>query len=82
MRRQALGGAPIGGFTPTDISDHLFFGPHGALNPSGDLILETRRWRGRMFEQRAPGGRRSASSTGSWALNFVFPAWAAAAVSR
>ncbi len=55
MRRQALGGgAPIGGFTPTDISDYLFFGPHGALTGSGDLILETRRWRERMFESRAP----------------------------
>src|SRR6187431_485943 len=55
MRRQALGGgAPAGGFAPADISDHLFFGPHGALNQSGDLILETRRWRERLFEHRAP----------------------------
>jgi ATP-dependent Zn protease len=55
MRRQALGGgAPIGGFSPTDISDHLFYGPNGALTASGDLILETRRWRERMFESRAP----------------------------
>ena len=28
--------------------------PCGALNPSGDLIVETRAWRERMFEQRAP----------------------------
>ena len=29
MRRQALGGgAPVGGFAPTDIG-YLFFGPHG-----------------------------------------------------
>ena len=43
MRRQALGGgAPIGGFAPTDIHDHLFFGPNGAITGSGDLILETR----------------------------------------
>src|SRR6186997_2816583 len=46
MRRSSLGGgAPAGGFAPADISDHLFFGPHGALTGSGDLILETRRWR-------------------------------------
>ena len=76
MRRQALGGgAPIGGFAPPDISDHLFFGPHGALTGSGDLILETRRWRERMFEQRAPerlGPSGLQSRLGS-ILNFTFP---------
>ena len=76
MRRQALGGGnPAGGFGATDISDHLFFGSHGALNSSGDLILETRRWRERMFESRAPE-RRGPSGlhtrlTG--VLDFVFP---------
>ena len=55
MRRQALGGGmPVGTFAPPDIHDHLFFGPSGAITGSGDLILETRRWRERMFEQRAP----------------------------
>ena len=55
MRRQALGGgAPAGAFAPADIHDHLFFGPSGAITGSGDLILETRRWRERMFELRAP----------------------------
>ncbi|MGH3105108.1 MAG: AAA family ATPase [Gaiellaceae bacterium] len=57
MRRQALqggaGGAP-GGFTPANLHDHLFFGPSGALNPTGDMILETRAWRERMFAERAP----------------------------
>ena len=76
MRRQALGGgAPIGGFSPPDISDHLFFGPHGALTGSGDLILETRRWRERMFEQRAPerlGPTGLQARLGS-ILNFTFP---------
>lgn len=76
MRRQALGGgAPIGGFSPPDISDHLFFGPHGALTGSGDLVLETRRWRERMFEQRAPerlGASGLQSRLGS-ILNFTFP---------
>jgi ATP-dependent Zn protease len=55
MRRQTLnpgmGGA--GTFTPTDPSDYLFYGPYGALNPSGDLILETRAWRERLFAERA-----------------------------
>ncbi len=84
MRRQTLGGgAPIGGFAPTDIWDHLFFGPHGALNPSGDLILETRRWRERMFESRAPERPgRPASKPGSRASSTSSSrAWAAAAVS-
>ena len=51
-RRSAA--APIGGFYADRHRDHLFYGPHGALNPSGDLILETRRWRERLFEHRAP----------------------------
>jgi ATP-dependent Zn protease len=57
MRRQALGtGAPGAGgsWTPTSAHDLLFFGPHGALNPSGDMILETRAWRDRLFTARAP----------------------------
>ena len=39
---------------PTSLEDILFFGPYGALNPSGDMILETRAWRERLFAQRAP----------------------------
>jgi ATP-dependent Zn protease len=75
MRRQTLGGAPAGSFAPPDISDHLFFGPHGALNPSGDLILETRRWRERMFEQRAPErvGPSGLHTRLSGLLNFTIP---------
>jgi ATP-dependent Zn protease len=63
MRRATLGGgAAGGGFAgahgtgPVDAHDLLFFGPWGALNPSGDLVLETARWRERMFAERA-GGR-------------------------
>jgi len=59
MRRQALQGAPM-----TVEDDLPLYGPYGALNPSGDLIVETRAWRERMFEQRAPE-RRS-----------PYPAWA------
>ena len=44
MRRASLGGA--GGPSMTDRSrrfeDYCFYGPYGALNPTGDLILETR----------------------------------------
>jgi ATP-dependent Zn protease len=59
MRRQALQGANMtGDQTPP------FFGPQGAVNPSGDLIIESRAWRDYMFAQRAPE-RRS-----------PYPAWA------
>ncbi|MHB8470315.1 MAG: AAA family ATPase, partial [Gaiellaceae bacterium] len=48
MRRQALG-------TRMTHEEQLpLYGQFGALNPSGDLIVETRAWRERMFEQRAP----------------------------
>jgi ATP-dependent Zn protease len=51
MRRAALGGA-AGAHSGTQIHDALFYGPHGALNPSGDMILETRAWRDRLFRER------------------------------
>ncbi len=59
MRRQALGGGGFGGainvppLTPLSMHDDLFFGPWGSLNPSGDLILETRAWRDKLFSSRA-----------------------------
>jgi hypothetical protein len=58
MRRQSLGtrmgmGGP--GFEPTTSAFDAppLYGPWGALNPSGDLILENRAWRDRMFAARA-----------------------------
>jgi ATP-dependent Zn protease len=56
MRRQAVqqmtpASDPFGW---RDVSDFSFYGAWGAQNPSGDLIVETRRWRERLFEQRAP----------------------------
>ena len=54
MRRQSLGtGAQ--GFEPLvsgNAEDLLFFGPLGSRDPSGDLIVETRAWRDRLFESR------------------------------
>jgi ATP-dependent Zn protease len=50
MRRQALQGqhsAPLDPGLP-------FYGPYGAINSSGDLIVESRAWREHMFELRAP----------------------------
>jgi ATP-dependent Zn protease len=53
MRRQALQHSPAAAATPSSIHDLCFYGPNGALNPSGDLILESRAWRDRLFAQRA-----------------------------
>jgi ATP-dependent Zn protease len=52
MRRQALQGSNM-----TTQPDNFFFGPYGAINPSGDLIIETRAWREHLFQQRAPERR-------------------------
>src|SRR6476620_4197844 len=52
MRRAALGGGAS--YTPARIEESLFYGPYGALNPTGDMILETRAWRDRLFAQREP----------------------------
>ncbi len=53
LRRQALQGAP--GFQP--LSDPMagppLYGPWGALTASGDLVLENREWRERIFAMRA-----------------------------
>jgi ATP-dependent Zn protease len=56
MRRQAVQGGTAAGFAPT-IHDYCFHGPFGALTGSGDLVLETRAWRNRLFEARAPERR-------------------------
>ena len=78
MRRAALGTGLGGGEAsrPPSIHDYLFFGPYGALNSSGDLILETHAWRERLFAERAS----ASAPPGSWLAhrlggiaNFMFP---------
>ena len=79
MRRNVLNpGFGGGGGQPphaNDVHDLLFFGPFGALNPSGDLILENRQWRERLFAERAPDpqGASTLVARVNGALNFVFP---------
>jgi ATP-dependent Zn protease len=79
MRRQSLnpgfGGGGAGGHSPHDVHDLLWYGPFGALNPSGDLILENHRWRERLFAERAP---QAQARSGLYAkagdlMNFMFP---------
>jgi cell division protease FtsH len=53
MRRQAL--RPGYGFQPVanGFDEPPMYGPWGALTASGDLVLETRQWRDRLFASRA-----------------------------
>ncbi|HEY6760478.1 MAG TPA: AAA family ATPase [Baekduia sp.] len=55
-------GAGLRSHTSQDLEAHLFHGAWGALTASGDLVLETRAWRDRVFAERAeaaaPGGQR------------------------
>jgi ATP-dependent Zn protease len=51
-RRQQLGTSATGA-EPASIHDFCFFGPNGSLTPSGDLVIESRAWRERLFAQRA-----------------------------
>ncbi len=49
MRRQALQGASM-----TPVASSGFYGPWGALNSSGDLLVENAAWRDYLFKLRAP----------------------------
>jgi ATP-dependent Zn protease len=53
-RRRALTASRSAAAGPPSLHDFCFYGPMGALNPSEDLILETRAWRERLFAEREP----------------------------
>ena len=53
MRRSALGGGGGQTMNPLDDFTPKFYGPFGALNPSGDVIVESAAWREYMFAIRA-----------------------------
>jgi ATP-dependent Zn protease len=55
LRRQALGSGSgmTGGEIPGSINELGFYGPSGAVNAGGDLIVESRAWREHMFGMRA-----------------------------
>jgi ATP-dependent Zn protease len=74
MRRQSLGGgaAPVMSPRPLSFHDLCFFGPNGALNPSEDLVLESRAWRERVFAAREPQAVPQAPFLGR-IVNQVFP---------
>jgi ATP-dependent Zn protease len=55
MRRSALQGQ---GMNPLALSNNpTFYGPWGAVNPSGDVIVESPAWRDHVFGYRAPESR-------------------------
>src|SRR5205807_6606890 len=57
--------------------EYCFFGPWGALTPTGDLILETRAWRERLFSERAEvrssGVPALFAKPAQWIQNVMFP---------
>ena len=55
MRRQALAGGF--GMAPSELSDSSFYGPMGSFHPTGELLLETREWREKLFAARAAAER-------------------------
>jgi ATP-dependent Zn protease len=84
MRRASLGtGGQTGmGAGPRPVGTHsfedlYFFGPWGALNSSGDLVLETRAWRERLFSERAEVGSSGVPALfarpAQWIQNVMFP---------
>jgi len=79
MRRAALGGGQAGGSSvgSQSFEDYAFFGPWGSLTPTGDLILETRAWRERLFAQRAvdrPSGVPALfTKPAEWIQRVMFP---------
>jgi ATP-dependent Zn protease len=51
MRRASLGNS----FGPiAEPASREFYGPLGAVNPGGDIVVETREWRDWLFARRAP----------------------------
>jgi ATP-dependent Zn protease len=82
MRRASLGAGPTGGgmgirVGSQSFEDYCFFGPWGALTPTGDLILETRAWREKLFaarkEQHGPSVPPLLAKPAEWIQRIMFP---------
>jgi ATP-dependent Zn protease len=59
MRRQSLGAGTgmSAGNSPRSLHDIAFYGPMGSIHPEGELLIETREWRERLFNERAAAQR-------------------------
>jgi ATP-dependent Zn protease len=83
MRRASLGpGTPGMGVGSQAVGsqsfeDYCFFGRWGSLTPTGDLILETRAWRERLFceraEARSSGVPALFAKPAEWIQRVMFP---------
>jgi ATP-dependent Zn protease len=77
MRRQALGsgtGSMTAPNNPQSLHDVAFYGQMGSIHPSGELLVETRAWRERLFAERAAAERSQQLPPMFPRLrNFIFP---------
>jgi ATP-dependent Zn protease len=71
QRRSSLG-AGMTGAQPVTMEELCFFGNNGSLTPTGDLVLETRAWRERLFTEREAATREGRSGLGG-IVNRIFP---------
>ena len=55
LRRQSLGAGA--GMQPLTDTSPAYYGPWGAVNPTGDLVAESEAWREHLFQLRAPERR-------------------------
>ncbi len=65
MRRASLGTSFSPAALPVAMEELLFYGPNGSLTPTGDLVLETRAWRERLFSERGSATAEGRSPLGS-----------------
>jgi SpoVK/Ycf46/Vps4 family AAA+-type ATPase len=75
-RRSALGDGGMGGFAtpiPMSFEEFAFHGRNGSLTSTGDLVLETRAWRDKLFAARMPERRPSGLSRFGAIVNQAFP---------
>jgi ATP-dependent Zn protease len=76
-RRTGLGGAfgHSPGHSRNDLEDYMFHGQWGALTSSGDLVLETRAWRERLFRERSepPAPPNGIAAVGQRIQGMMFP---------
>jgi ATP-dependent Zn protease len=76
-RRTGLNGmfGHSGAHSRNDLEDYMFHGQWGALTSSGDLVLETRAWRERLFRERAepPAPPNGIAAVGQRIQGMMFP---------
>jgi hypothetical protein len=58
---------------PQSIHDVSFYGPMGSIHPNGELLVETRAWRERLFDERAAAQRAELPPMFAGIRNFMFP---------